>query len=246
MNDEFPFAPRRQRPLSLLNPFDYLLLLYRVFYFPQALRWYVERFGTSPAEAPIREVLRQDKGQRGLVAQALVLLGLLALAAWLLLPELGLAVNLTKMALGVVGVRLDADLLCLVPAWLQRSKEFAIRLQRVSPLPVPGLETSLTERLRSDWLAGLRVCEGLLCYTLQFMPVVGAIRANLEAIEGARLLPRIAAWCDLGLNDWRALRYQSASLRSGLATAFREGFWAVSYTHLDVYKRQPVHWPTTR
>ena len=38
-------APKRKKPLSLWNPLDYLVLLYWVFFFPQALRWYVERFG---------------------------------------------------------------------------------------------------------------------------------------------------------------------------------------------------------
>ncbi|OYQ62982.1 hypothetical protein B9G53_19345 [Pseudanabaena sp. SR411] len=37
-------APKLKRPLSLRNPLDYLLLLYWVFYFPQAIRWYVETF----------------------------------------------------------------------------------------------------------------------------------------------------------------------------------------------------------
>ena len=37
-------APKLKRPLSLWNPLDYLLLLYWVFYFPQAIRWYVETF----------------------------------------------------------------------------------------------------------------------------------------------------------------------------------------------------------
>ena len=37
-------APRLKRPLQLWNPLDYLRLLYWVFFFPQALRWYVEAF----------------------------------------------------------------------------------------------------------------------------------------------------------------------------------------------------------
>ncbi len=37
-------APKLKRPLSLWNPLDYLLLLYWVFYFPQAIRWYVKNF----------------------------------------------------------------------------------------------------------------------------------------------------------------------------------------------------------
>ncbi|NCR23704.1 MAG: ATP-binding protein, partial [Microcystis aeruginosa L111-01] len=38
-------APKLKRDLSLWNPFDYLLLLYWVFYFPQAIGWYVETRG---------------------------------------------------------------------------------------------------------------------------------------------------------------------------------------------------------
>ncbi len=38
-------APKLKRPLSLWNPLDYLRLLYWVFYFPQALHWYVEIWG---------------------------------------------------------------------------------------------------------------------------------------------------------------------------------------------------------
>lgn len=37
-------APNRDNPLSLWNPLDYGLLLYWVFFFPQALRWYVKKF----------------------------------------------------------------------------------------------------------------------------------------------------------------------------------------------------------
>jgi hypothetical protein len=37
-------APKLKRPLSLWNPLDYLRLLYWVFYFPQAIRWYVETY----------------------------------------------------------------------------------------------------------------------------------------------------------------------------------------------------------
>ena len=38
-------APKRKKPLSLWNPLDYVLLLYWAFFFPQAIRWYVETFG---------------------------------------------------------------------------------------------------------------------------------------------------------------------------------------------------------
>ena len=68
-----PYAPRRNRPLSLWNPLDYLVLLYWVFYFPQALRWYVETFGSLPAKTNGWQAIRQDPIQRRLALQGLVL-----------------------------------------------------------------------------------------------------------------------------------------------------------------------------
>ncbi len=40
-------APKLKRPLSLLKPLDYLRILYWVLFFPQALRWYVDTFGSG-------------------------------------------------------------------------------------------------------------------------------------------------------------------------------------------------------
>lgn len=106
LSGELPFAPRRRRPLSLWNPLDYLVLLYWVFYFPQAIRWYVERFGTAPAGAKVLDVLRQDPVQRRLALQALGLLGLAVLGLVVGLPGLGVQVDpvlaLVGMAFGVV------------------------------------------------------------------------------------------------------------------------------------------------
>ena len=42
-------APQLKRPLSIWNPLDYLRLLYWVFFFPQALPWYVEKYGGEKA-----------------------------------------------------------------------------------------------------------------------------------------------------------------------------------------------------
>ncbi len=50
-------APRLTRPLSLWNPLDYLRLLYWVFYFPQAIRWYVETFAQD--EETLDELINQ-------------------------------------------------------------------------------------------------------------------------------------------------------------------------------------------
>ncbi|BDA66289.1 hypothetical protein CAL7716_004550 [Calothrix sp. PCC 7716] len=40
-------APKLRRPLSVWNPLDYLRLLYWVFYFPQALQWYIDTQDTN-------------------------------------------------------------------------------------------------------------------------------------------------------------------------------------------------------
>ncbi len=73
-------APRLKRPLSLWNPLDYFRLLYWVFYFPQALRWYIDTFGGGYIEPTLtnwgkRWKLRlQNPIQRNLQIQELLLI----------------------------------------------------------------------------------------------------------------------------------------------------------------------------
>jgi hypothetical protein len=72
-------APKLERPLSLWNPLDYLRLLYWVFFFPQALRWYLEKFGGGfirPHQMTLRkgwELLRQNSIQHEFLLQGLIL-----------------------------------------------------------------------------------------------------------------------------------------------------------------------------
>ncbi|MBC1237052.1 ATP-binding protein [Nostoc sp. 2RC] len=72
-------APKLKRPLSVWNPLDYLRLLYWVFFFPQALRWYVDTFGGAyiPEAQMNREkqwrLLLQNPIQLQLVFQGLFL-----------------------------------------------------------------------------------------------------------------------------------------------------------------------------
>src|SRR5262245_53469365 len=70
---DLPYAPKRKKPLSLRNPLDYLQLLYWVFYFPQAIRWYVETFGNLPWVTNGRDAFRQDPLQRRLAMQGVIL-----------------------------------------------------------------------------------------------------------------------------------------------------------------------------
>ncbi len=54
-------APKRRKPLSLWNPLDYLQLLGWVFFFPQALRWYVEVFGEEKGLSDCKTWVEQQQ-----------------------------------------------------------------------------------------------------------------------------------------------------------------------------------------
>ncbi|HLO85320.1 MAG TPA: ATP-binding protein [Nostocaceae cyanobacterium] len=101
-------APKLRRPLSLLNPLDYLRLLYWVFYFPQALRWYVDTFGggyISPKEMKwqkLWELISQNSVKRKLLFQGLVLTVITPLIICLFFQIIGISINWSFLALGVV------------------------------------------------------------------------------------------------------------------------------------------------
>ncbi|MBO3464160.1 ATP-binding protein, partial [Aetokthonos hydrillicola CCALA 1050] len=100
-------APKLKRPLSLWNPLDYLRLLYWVFYFPQALRWYVDTFGGGyipEGEMNWRrgwELLRRNTTQRNLLLQGLVLTVVTPLTLGWLLQHIGIHIDWFGVAFGV-------------------------------------------------------------------------------------------------------------------------------------------------
>ncbi|AKG24034.1 AAA family ATPase [Calothrix sp. 336/3] len=100
-------APKLQRPLSLWKPLDYLLLLYWVFFFPQALRWYVGRFGGGyipPQEMNWRkgwQILNENPVQRGLFIQGLILTVVTPFTLCLILEKIGVSVSWGGVAYGV-------------------------------------------------------------------------------------------------------------------------------------------------
>jgi AAA+ ATPase superfamily predicted ATPase len=102
-------APKLNRPLSLWNPLDYLRLLYWVFYFPQALRWYVDTYGGGyipPLEMNWRkgwDLLRQNAVQRELLLQGLLLTVFTPLVLAWLRQNLGISINWGDVALAVTG-----------------------------------------------------------------------------------------------------------------------------------------------
>ncbi|MBO9361587.1 MAG: hypothetical protein J7452_05220, partial [Thermoflexus sp.] len=101
-------APKLKRPLQPWNLLDYLRLLYWVFFFPQALRWYVETFADPgyrmATGRDLLPTLRENPVQRNLALMGL-LLTLLApplLAAGL--QQMGVPVYWGGVAFGVAAV----------------------------------------------------------------------------------------------------------------------------------------------
>ena len=110
-------APKLKRPLSLLNPFDYLRLLYWVFYFPQALRWYVDTFGGGDGgstdgtwQARLERLLRNSVN-RQLLLQGVLLTEVTAVLIALGLARLQIPISWGGVAGGVtVGVAVGVAL----------------------------------------------------------------------------------------------------------------------------------------
>ena len=101
-------APKLKRPLQLWNPLDYLRLLYWVFFFPQALRWYVDTFGGGyipESEMNWRkrwEILRQNAVQRQLFFQGFLLT---VSVPWIIcgyLAQMGLNIDWSGMVVNVL------------------------------------------------------------------------------------------------------------------------------------------------
>ncbi|MEG4622786.1 helix-turn-helix domain-containing protein [Microcoleus sp. w1-18aA5] len=101
-------APKLKRPLSLWNPLDYLRLLYWVFYFPQALRWYESTFG---GESNLEDAktwrekwdwLRQNPVKRLLILQAFVLIIVIPVGLSRFLEEIGFSIHWSSVAFGVL------------------------------------------------------------------------------------------------------------------------------------------------
>ena len=100
-------APKLKGPLSLWNPLDYLRLLYWVFYFPQALRWYVSTFGGESNLQDAKtwrerwEWWRQNSVQCQLILQALVLIIVIPVVSSKLFGEIDISIDWSGVAFGV-------------------------------------------------------------------------------------------------------------------------------------------------
>jgi hypothetical protein len=84
-------APQLNRPLSLWNPLDYLLFLYWIFFFPQALRWYEEQY-----------LMDNKSNQIKLWIQGLILTAVIPISICKLLEAIGYSINWSQVYFGIV------------------------------------------------------------------------------------------------------------------------------------------------
>lgn len=99
-------APQLKRPLSFYNPVDYLRILYWAFFFPQAFRWYINKWENShngsntPNNPP--KTLNRSSLQRRLGIQAMITLFTTVPAGSLVLAGFGLTPSWEIMAASLI------------------------------------------------------------------------------------------------------------------------------------------------
>jgi len=208
-------APKLNRPLSLWNPLDYLLLLYWVLFFPQALSWYENKYG--------RKSFRK-------------------LTTW---PERrGVVVGVARgMAVGVVfgvavgvGFGVAWNLSILRPEnWLFGvlsscflGKERGILLSRITILPLPYLTSLLKPWLTRDWETGIYNLNQLLSYTLQFIPVVEATNQVLAEIPSEQLIYRVSQLTE-NTDDLDLVKFCSVSLSNQMKSLAIDSFLGILF-----------------
>ncbi|MDB9428434.1 ATP-binding protein [Microcystis aeruginosa CS-555/01A07] len=229
-------APKLKRDLSLWNPFDYLLLLYWVFYFPQAIRWYVETRGGGDNH-PVQLRL----GIQGLLLTVITPLIICSIAA-----NLGLSVDWVGVVLGVVfSVLLGVWGVVLGVAFIFaffRPDNWLIGLlagpqgrlfPRITLLPLPGLTSTLQQWLQQDWETAINNLNQYFQYSRQFIPVLVAVNRVLSQFPEAEIIYRVSRLAE-NPSDWELLKYASAKLFSfpdsqirldTPARAAAAGFW---------------------
>ncbi len=235
-------APKLKRPLSLWNPLDYLRLLYWVFYFPQALRWYENEFcgGYIPEEemnwGKGWKLLRQSTIRRQLLLQGLFLTVFIPWIMCNLLEQIGFTIDWFGVALGValgvafgvaLGVaifRLDNWLLAVPVNW-HKLQNGSWLFPRITPIPLPNIASKLKNWLGQDWETGLENINQLLQYSKQFIPVINAVNELLAATSSERVIFRVVQLAENPF-DWDLVRFSSASLGETMKSSAVKGiFW---------------------
>lgn len=231
-------APKLKRPLSLRNPLDYLRLLYWVFYFPQALRWYLDTFGggyipdTEMSARKGWQILGQNSVQRNLLLQGVILTVIIPPLLCQFLEQIGIEVDWFGVAGGValgVASSVAGGVATIRPEnWLISTPVNSLSIQnknrlfpRVTLLPLPKLNICFQNWLIKDWETGLYNLNQVLQYSLQFIPVMSAVNQVLAKIPTEQIIFRVT---QLAQNpyDWNLLRFASASIEAELKSNFME------------------------
>lgn len=90
--------------------------------------------------------------------------------------------------------------LAFFPGWEKINR--LPQMGRLVFLPIPGIQRDLETRLAVDWEKGIYQANKLLTYSLQFVPVVKAIKHQLDQSPGEILLFRISALTN-NIYDWK-------------------------------------------
>ena len=225
-------------------------MLYWVFYFPQALRWYVDTFGGG--YIPAKEmnwskgikILRQNHIQFQLLFQGVVLTIITPILICLFLQKLGLSVNWLGVAGGVavgvaVGVTEDVAVGVAFGVAVLRPENWlfslfnlnhlmngSFLLPRITILPLPYLDSRLKNWLLQDWENGIHNVNQLLAYTMQYTPVVEAVNKALEIKPEEEIIWSISQLTET-IYDWKLIYFTSANFDVSERT----------YTRLDTSPR---------
>ncbi len=104
-----------------------------------------------------------------------------------------------------------------------------LRLRKAPPpgtqlvwLPLPGYQHRIEHWLESDWNIGIHNINELLAFTLQFIPVVGAVNAVLARLPEDHLLPCVSVLTE-NPYDWDLVRFGSAPLKNAMWGRVLEG-----------------------
>jgi len=237
----YKLGPEFKRALSLWNPLDYLRLLYWVFFHPQWIREYVKwrapEYPQNPLPSETWALLKGNKHIRSLTAQAFLLIPLLAAAMLMILSAVGVPTDIIKgvafgVAFGVAGGVAFGLLFLLsfglaqlrIPLYLfYYPPPLAAKFDGLIWLPLPGLQRSLVKALDENKPAGIALCKEYLDFTMQFIPVEGAVnRVMKEDAAGAH------SWCRL------LLQYDLDGLIHSGTVSLRNRLWDQFYYGLLV------------
>ncbi|MDJ0558780.1 MAG: ATP-binding protein, partial [Microcystis sp. M53599_WE4] len=80
---------------------------------------------------------------------------------------------------------------------------------RITPLPLPGLTSTLQQWLQQDWETAINNLNQYFRYSCQFIPVLVAVNRVLSQFPEAEIIYRVSRLAE-NTSDWQLLKYASA------------------------------------